>query len=84
MTKKHPFPYDQNFVVDSLSPSIKAKITKLIGASKEYAFIGALTDSEEQDGVEEELHIARYNLERTILTLVKKAQGNPVNKTAGD
>jgi hypothetical protein len=83
MTKKHPFPYDQNYVVDSLTPSIKAKITKLIDASKEYAFIGA-AEVDDMEGIEEELHIARYNLERTILTLVKKAQGNPVNKSAGD
>ena len=83
MPKRHPFPYDQNYVVDGLAPSIKAKITKLIGASKEYAFIGA-AEIDDMEVIEEELHIARYNLEQTILTLVKKAQGSPVNKTAGD
>jgi hypothetical protein len=70
MSKRHPFPYDRNYVVDGITPSIKAKITQLISASKEYAFIGA-AEVEDREGIEEELHIARYNLERTILTVLK-------------
>ena len=83
MTKKHIFPYDQDYVVDGISPSIKAKITKLIDASMYYAFIRA-SEPADREAIEHRLHKTRCDLERTILTLVKKAQGNHVNKTAGD
>jgi len=67
MTKKHPFPYDPNYVT-AVSPAVKGKITTVIEAAMEYAFIGA-KDPEDHECIEDDLHAARYDLEQTICTL---------------
>ena len=62
---------DQNYHVDGLPRSIKAKITELGEAAAEYAFIGA-QDPEDHEAIEDHAHIARYNLERNIKTLLDR------------
>ncbi len=53
--------------------SIKAKITELINASNEEALAGS-RDPAEAAAIREWAKEARYNLEATIQTVLKKAQ----------
>lgn len=54
-----------NTSVDGLPPAILGKITSLIDASFEYAFIGA-KDPQDYESIEREFDWSRYQLERTI------------------
>jgi hypothetical protein len=67
----HPFPYDQNYVVQNLPPSVKGKITLVIQAAMDYSFIGA-AHPDDFEAIEEALHVARYDLERTIQTVLNR------------
>lgn len=71
MPSNKSFPYNPNYVVEGIPRSIKAKITELINASKNHAFLGS-QDPEDHEEIEEYLHVARYNLERTIKTEMSK------------
>ena len=68
-TKDNP-DYDHNSVTD-LAPAIKAKITAYRKASEAYAFIGS-QDPEDHESIIQTLQEARYDLQRTILTHLKK------------
>jgi len=54
-----------------LASSIKAKITELENAAMEYALVGS-ADVEDREAILQAVQVARYNLERTILTLLKE------------
>lgn len=58
--------------VEGIPPSILAKITEFQKAVDEYAFIGT-KHPEDHEAIEEQLCVARYNLERTIKTQLIKA-----------
>lgn len=62
--------YDHNLETD-LPPTIKAKITRYGNAAQEYAFTGA-QPPENREAIQNDFKIARYNLERTILTLLER------------
>ena len=62
--------YDHNLETD-LPPAIKAKITCYGNAAQEYAFHGA-QPPEDHEGILNDFKVARYNLERTILTLLER------------
>lgn len=62
---------DPNYRVDGVPPAIRAKVTRLIVAAREAAFSG-MAAPEDRPGIEEDLAIARYNLEQTIMTHLKK------------
>jgi hypothetical protein len=51
---------------------VKAKITELIAAADTYAFKGSMRD-DEAEAAEADLEAARYNLEQTIATALKRA-----------
>lgn len=57
--------------VDGLPRPIKAKITQLINASREAAFAGS-QPPEDRQAIREYQDVCRYNLERTIMTLLEK------------
>lgn len=63
---------DPNYNVDGLPPSIKGKITSALKAAQDYAFLGA-APPEDHDAVVENLQVARYDLERTIMTHLERA-----------
>ena len=63
-------PRDHNCRTE-LASSIKAKITELENAAMEYAFVGS-ADVEDREAILQAAQVARYNLERTILTLLKE------------
>lgn len=62
--------FDHNLATD-LPTSIKAMITKYGNAARAYAWKGA-AHPEDADAITEQFQIARYNLERTILTHLNK------------
>lgn len=62
---------DQNYHVDGLPRSIKAKITEFGNAAAEYAFIGAAHPGD-YETIEDNAQIARYDLERTIETVLER------------
>ena len=64
-------PRDHNFRTE-LASRIKAKITELENAAMEYAFVGS-ADVEDREAILQAVQVARYNLEWTILTLLKEA-----------
>ncbi|MDE4297142.1 hypothetical protein PXK56_18315 [Phaeobacter gallaeciensis] len=70
MSKTRP-DYDPQLET-SLASAIKGKITAYGNAAQEYAFIGSKMP-EDHEVIEENFKIARYNLERTILTHHDKA-----------
>lgn len=59
--------------MDRLPPAIKAKITRLINDAKAEAFAGAQPPEEAQQ-LRDDLEWARYCLEQTILTHLKRNQ----------
>lgn len=64
-------PQDHNYRT-TCPAAIKAKITALETAAIEYAFKGT-HDPEDYDAIIEDAQVARYNLERAILTAIEKA-----------
>lgn len=64
--------YDHNLET-SCPPVIKAKITAYGRAMRDYAWKGA-QPPEDQEAIEEALKLARYDLERTILTVLQNQQ----------
>lgn len=62
--------------VEGLPPSIRGKITALMNAAEEAAFAGS-QPPESREEITTNLQWARYELERTIMTLLerKKAEG---------
>lgn len=64
------------FTIDNLPNSIKARITALIRATEEHAWLGS-QPIEDQEAIEEGLKIARYNLERTIVTVLNQKGTKP-------
>lgn len=69
----HPFPYDMNYIVADLPPSVKAKVNQVMQAAMDFAFIGTADPMDFAD-IEQALHVARYNLEQTIKTVIKNAE----------
>jgi hypothetical protein len=61
--------------VDGIPKQVRAKVTELINASRELAFIGSLAP-EERDDVRDSYLTAKYNLERTIKTYLDRAKEN--------
>ena len=61
---------DPNYFV-SIPPPIKAKITRLLTAAHDAAFVGAAHPGDMQQ-IKDDLHTARYNLERTIQTFLDR------------
>lgn len=59
------------YEVDGLPPPIKAKITQFDQACQEYAFMGSQPPEDHEAIVHDYLQ-ARYNLERTIKTLLER------------
>lgn len=62
---------DPNYTVEGLPPSIKGKITQFYNAVTEYACIGT-QDPEFRGDIKDALVEARYELERTIKTLLDR------------
>lgn len=60
--------YDHNLETDLPAP-IKAMITRYGNAAQEYAFHGS-QPPENHAAIIDDFKIARYNLERTILTML--------------
>lgn len=54
-------------------PHIKAKITQFETAMMEFAFVGSV-DPADRPRITRDAQFARYNLEQTILTELKKGQ----------
>lgn len=69
-----------NYQTDLPAP-IKAKITQLENAHRALAFIGAKMP-EDHEAIQEEYDVARYNLERTILTFIDRAAAVKFLKSA--
>lgn len=63
---------DHNYKVD-IPPAIKAKITSFANAVEEEAFAGA-APKEDRKAIEAETNAARYDLERTIETYIRRAR----------
>lgn len=63
-------PKDHNLETDC-PPAIKAKITEFGKAMQDYAFCGA-APLDDQEDIVEAAQIARYNLERAVLTHLRR------------
>lgn len=70
MTKQVP-PVDPNYRVEGLPPSVRGKVTQFAEACMDYALIGCAHPLD-MDDIEEYYHICRYELERTVLTLIER------------
>lgn len=64
-------PTNHIYHVDGCPPSVRAKITQLIYAAMDLAFIGSM-DPYYYEEIEENFMIARHDLERTIVTKLKE------------
>lgn len=64
-------PQDRNYHTPCPA-AIKAKITELENAALDYAFIGAQPPEDRED-ILHGAQVARYNLERTILSYIEAA-----------
>jgi len=64
-------PDDHNYRVDGLPRQVRAKITELVHASQEMAFIGSYPP-EDHDEIRENFLTRKYNLERTIKTHLER------------
>lgn len=64
---------DRASKVDGIPPSIRGKMTEFLDATREYAFIGAAY-SDDRQAIEDNMQIAWYNLERTIMTELEKVK----------
>ena len=62
---------DPNLLVEGVPPAIRAKVTELIIAAKS-ASADAVMDSFVAEMERQSLEVARYNLERTIMTKLKE------------
>lgn len=71
MSRSRIPPRDPNYAVDGTPPAILGKITLLIDAAMTYAFRGSMAP-DTADAAEEDLQIARYDLERTIKTVLSR------------
>jgi len=63
---------DPNYQVDGLPPAIKGKVTEMISAAFDYAFIGTYENADAREAIEEGFHVARHDLERTIKTYLDR------------
>lgn len=70
MPKSVP-PSNLNYRVEGLPPSVRSKVTQFAQACMDYAFIGCAHPLD-MDNIEEYYHISRYELERTVLTLIER------------
>lgn len=73
MPKSVP-PVDPNYSVEGLPRSVKGKVTQFAQACMDYAFIGCAHPLD-MDNIEECYHVCRYELERTVLTLLRSTLG---------
>ena len=78
MRKQVP-PVDPNYRVEGLPPSVRGKVTQFAEAAMDYAMIGAAHPLD-MGGIEEQYHNCRYELERTIKTLLDREARKPRRK----
>lgn len=72
MSKTERPDFDHNLQTSCPAP-IKAKITAYMKAVQEFAFLGA-QDPKEHAQIARDLVIARYNLEQTIVSYLKRIE----------
>ena len=72
-------PSEQEYRVEGLPPTIRAKMTEFFDVATDYAFRGSMDDAREAE-VYESMGIAKYNLERTIKTLLDRARNAPPHR----
>jgi len=66
---------DINYEVADLPPAIKGKVTEFAKACGEYAFIGTYSEDQEIcEAIETGFQVARYDLEKTIMTFLNRAK----------
>ncbi len=62
---------DPNYRVEGLPPAIRGKVTQLINAAHDAAWVGSAHPFD-MDDIREYEHISRYELERTIMTHLER------------